>query len=289
MTEQTIRPVPRVLCSSGALARGPNPVDAGRVEQYGPQLRADGLEIMIYGAWYGRLDEVAERFRALDTPMPVTHGEKSIGPDLVANGRANRDRALARFAANCRFTRAIGADTCVLHLWGLPDADTLVERQLEDLPLLLDISDQHGVILAVEAIPCTVSTPLDVVHRVLETDSRARVAIDTEFLGMHDQLETVFDPETDVWLWAPGNVAHVHIKDFNGPIIDDSGRRRYLHPGEGSIDFPAWFARLAERGYAGSISLETPVCRPDGTLDSDRAERSLTMLRKNVTTAWAQR
>ncbi len=86
----------------------------------------------------------------------------------------------------------------VLHLWGLPDADALIDGQLEELPTLLDIADQHNVMLAVEAIPCVVHDPLGLIHRVLDTDSRAKVALDTEFLGMHDQLDDVFAAD---WLW----------------------------------------------------------------------------------------
>lgn len=281
-----IRRMPRLLCSTGAISRGPDATSESRVTRYGPRLAADGLEVMIYATWYGNLDAIASRFRAVGRPMPVTHGEKSIGPDLVSSDTAIRDRAIIRFDENCRFTAAIGADRIVLHLWGLPDGDALIDRQLEDLPRLLDIADRHAVTLAVEAIPCVVSDPLSVIQRVIETDGRVRVTIDTEFLAMHGQLDAVFAAR---WLWANGSVVHIHIKDFDGQLLDQRGRRRYLLPGLGTIDFERWFASLAETGYQHAITLEAPVVDDTGHVDVDAANASLDGLRERIRNAWPQR
>ncbi len=278
------RRTPRLLCSTGAISRGPDATAESRVIRYGPHLAADGLEVMIYGSWYGRMDEIAEQFRVLDRVMPVTHGEKSIGPDLVARDSAIRDRAFDRFEENCRFTAAIGADRIVLHLWGLPDGDALIDHQLRDLPRLLDIAAEHDVTLAVEAIPCVVSDPLSVIQRVLETDDRARVTIDTEFLAMHGQLEAVFEAE---WLWSSSAVVHVHIKDFDGRLLDETGRRRYLLPGLGTIDFERWFGYLADTGYQDAITLEAPVVDDSGQVDVDAANASLDGLRTRIRNAWS--
>ncbi|HEV2067514.1 MAG TPA: TIM barrel protein [Thermomicrobiales bacterium] len=278
------RRVPRLLCSTGAISRGPDATAESRVTTYGPRLLADGLEVMIYATWYGRLDEIAGRFRTLGHPMPVTHGEKSIGPDLVARDTAVRDTAFLRFEENCRFTSEIGADRIVLHLWGLPDGDALIDRQLEDLPRLLDIADHHAVTLAVEAIPCIVSDPLSVIRRVLEADDRARVAIETEFLAMHGQLDAVFAAE---WLWASSSVVHVHIKDFDGQLLDVTGRRRYLLPGQGTIDFERWLVDLAGTGYHEAITLEAPVVDDAGHVDVDAANAVLDGLRSRIRDAWS--
>ena len=218
--------------------------------------------------------------------MPVTHGEKSIGPDLVAEGGINRDRAFQRFDDNCRFTASIGGDRVVLHLWGLPDSDEKIDQQIADLPTLLDIADQHGVMLAVEAIPCVVHDPLSLVRRSMERDSRVRVALDTEFLGMHDQLDDTFRAD---WLWESGAVVHVHIKDFDGSIVDpETGRRRYLHPGEGHVAFDRWFGGLRDRGYTHAVSLESPIARDDGSVDYASANGHLRRLRSMVETSWQE-
>lgn len=284
MNVSDVTAVPRVLCSMGAIARGPQAVREQRIIDIAPHLEVDGVEVMIYGSWSERLDEVAELLAQSGLSMPVTHGEKSIGPDLVADRGLHHDRALRRFDDNCRFTARIGADRVVLHLWGLPDADTLIDRQLEALPTLLDIAGRHGVMLAIEAIPCVILDPLSLIHRVLDADGRARVALDTEFLGMHGQLDDVF---TAGWLWDAGAVAHVHIKDFDGDIVDAAtGRRRYLQPGEGRIAFDRWFGGLRERGYTNAVSLESPIARDDGSVDFRVANGHLRHVRSLVGAGW---
>ncbi|MDQ3443700.1 MAG: hypothetical protein M3490_08855 [Chloroflexota bacterium] len=50
---------PLVLCSMGAIERGPQAQSGHRIIEIAPWLSADGVEVMIYGSWYGRLDEVA--------------------------------------------------------------------------------------------------------------------------------------------------------------------------------------------------------------------------------------
>jgi sugar phosphate isomerase/epimerase len=278
---------PRVLCSMGAIARGPQAISEHRIVEIAPLLDVDGVEVMIYESWYDRLDQVADQLAASGLVIPATHGEKSIGPDLVADSGANRDRAFQRFDDNCRFTARIGGDRVVLHLWGLPDADALIDGQLDDLPTLLDIANRHNVMLAVEAIPCVVHDPLRLIHRVLDTDSRAKVALDTEFLGMHDQLDDVFTAD---WLWEADAVVHVHVKDFDGSILDPAtGRRRYLHPGEGNIAFDRWFDGLRDRGYRHAVSLESPIARDDGTVDFASANGHLRNLRSLVEDGWARR
>lgn len=275
--------MPRLLCSTGAISRGPDTTSGARVELFGGQLHADGIEVMIHDSWYGKLDEIAHRFRALDLAMPVTQAETTIGPDLVASDPTIRDRAFQQFDDSSRFTTAIGTDRVVLHLWELPDADTLIEHQLAVLPAFLDCADAHGVMLAVEAIPCVVSDPLTVARCVRERDSRARIAFDTEFLAMHDQLETVFEAD---WLWDADAVVHVHVKDYNGTFVDETGRRRYLHPARGAIPFDVWFGQLARRRYAAAISLESPVVGPKGEVSIDNAIASLDWLRDRIATTW---
>ena len=264
-----------VLCSTGVFTQEPEWDDPALIYARAPRVPADGFEVLIYHDWYGVLDDVARHLRAIDRPCPVTHAEKSIGPLLVDD----RARALHRFEANCRFTRAIGAGTLVLHLWGMPHADARLDTQLDALSHLLDVADNHGLRLAIEAIPCRVHDPLSNIQRVIARDERAWVALDTEFLAMHEQLDAAMAAD---WLWTSGRVCHLHIKDYDGRQTDAEGRRRYLHPGEGTIDFPALVARLVARGYAGPISLEATVLDAAGSADLPRAWRSLSSLREMV-------
>ena len=55
--------------------------------------------------------------------------------------------------------------------------------------------------------------------------------------------------------------------------------RRYLHPGEGAIDFAAFFAALRAHDYSGSISLEASIVNRDGTRDIEKLQCTLAQLR----------
>ncbi len=62
-------------------------------------------------------------------------------------------------------------------------------------------------------------------------------------------------------------------------MVDQIGRRRYLHPGEGKIDFARFFRGLAQQGFNGSISLESSGVQPDRSIDISRVQKSLLFLR----------
>jgi sugar phosphate isomerase/epimerase len=276
--------MPLVVCSTGAISRGPDATDDQLIDRWCPEIDADAFEIMYYDPWYGRSDDIAARIRDLGLRCVGTHAEKSIGPNLVSDDTDARGQCFTHLAENCRFTRTIGASVLVLHLWGLPDGDAKLDQQLAALPRLIDIAEGEGVRLAIETIPCTVHTPLENLERVIAADARTRVVLDTEFLSMHGQLDAALDAAS---IWDDERVVHIHVKDFDGELEEEDGRRRYLHPGEGSIPFGRWFSEVAARGYRGPISLESTVVGRAGEVDIDRLNRSLARLRALVHNAWA--
>jgi sugar phosphate isomerase/epimerase len=238
-------------------------------------LEVDGLEIMFFRAWYPEVEHVAAKLLASGLRFPIIHAEKSIGPSLGSPLAEERAQGLERLAINCRFGAQLGARLLVLHLWGLPDSDEHLERNLGMLDACLALAASAGLELAVETIPCVRADPLSNVYRAIEQDRRCLVALDTEFLTFHQQLEESL--ATD-WLWQDGRVRHVHIKDYDGQMFGPNNFRRYLHPGEGSIDFSSFFKGLAAQGFHGSITLEASGVQQDGTIDMARVQTSLAFL-----------
>jgi len=281
------RALPRLLASTGAITRWAAIHDIGEVVERGAAIGIDGIEVMIFPPFREKYDEVAEDFlrhgERLGLDFPATHADKDIGPEIARDEADAVQSALDRFSANCRFSHAIGADRTVLHLWGLPESDKVMDRALAMLPELIDRAAEHGILLGVESIPCLVDDPLANLQRVLAHDPRARITLDTEFLAMHSQVPLVKDA---AFLWKADSVVHVHIKDFIDPSNVQPGARRYLQPGEGEIDFPDWFAGLARNGYPGAICLEAPSPTPDGYPDVDRLRASIAYLREQIATAW---
>ena len=266
---------PEPLCSTGCFSRDPDLSSIDLVTRGMRQLRGSSFEVIFYSTWFDIADDAARTINATGSLTPVLHAEKSIGPDFASSVESDTVEAFERFEINCRFGRAIDAQRLVLHLWGLPDSDALLHRNLAALPRLLDIADRYGLTLSIETLLCQVSTPLDVVARCREVDQRARITLDTVFLAMHDQLGSAV---VDDRLW-PAGVDHVHLKDYPDPSLG-WGKAPYLHPGDGALDLSGFVEGLHARGYAGTMTLETHALLEDNGPDIARIEASLDWIRE---------
>jgi sugar phosphate isomerase/epimerase len=260
---------PAILASTGVVTRDPDQTDHKAILEHAPKLGAAGYELQVHEAWYGHLDEVVEDLRGSGLSFPAVHADKSIGAGLGSEDSDDADDALATLEMNCRAAAALGAQTFVLHLWELPTSDEAIERNLDRLPACLDTAEAYNLVLAVETIQGTVGTPLANIGLALARDPRCRVTLDTEFLAFHGQLEA--SVATD-WLWVDNRVRHVHLKDFDGRMKDAAGRR-YLLPGEGTLELQGFLTGLAERGYTGAITLEASAITQDGALDEARLQQ----------------
>jgi len=143
----------------------------------------------------------------------------------------------------------------------------------------MKFAEDFGLKLVLETIPCKYNDPLSNVYRALEREPGVLVALDTEFLALHNQLNMALQAD---WLWQHNRVCHIHIKDYDGNLYSTDNFRRYLHPGEGSIDFPKFFDALRLRSFSGNISLETSIVNHDGIRDIDKLKKSLSMLQEMI-------
>jgi sugar phosphate isomerase/epimerase len=245
----------RPLLPTGSVTREPDLVDHRRIAQHIPPVE---LELSISQYWDER---VVHDLAGL--PIVTAHAVKSIGATLSGD-----EPALGRFALDCRIAAELGARLVVLHLWELPDGDRYLERNLARLPALLDLAEEHGLTLAVETVPCSAGRPIDNVVRACERDERCRVTLDTEFLGLHGQLDAALE--------IAEVVAHVHAKDFR-PDVWGTKPRRYFLPGEGVLDIPGFLERLR---YDGTVTLEFSALTGDGTVDTARLEDGVAWLHR---------
>ncbi|MGH2498212.1 MAG: sugar phosphate isomerase/epimerase family protein [Ktedonobacteraceae bacterium] len=267
----------QLLCSTGAFSRFPDFTDYRSILEYGPWLAVDGLEVMFFPGWTEDIEKIAVELRASGLRFPAIHAEKGIGPALISLQSSERAQGWRWLQASCRLGQVVQAQTLIFHLWGLPDSDDRLADNLAVLPDCVTMAEEHGLTLAVETVPSRSGDTLGNVRRAVERDDRCRVALDTEFLALHQQLEAAMDAE---WLWQNQRVNHIHIKDYDGAMYSTDNYRRYLHPGEGTIDFPQFFADLKARHYSGFISLEASIVNRDGTRDIEKLQNSLELLRQ---------
>jgi len=265
----------QILCSTGTFSRSSDPASYQAILTYGPQLAVDGLEVIFYPQWYPDQERIVGMLRTCGLKFPVLHLDKRIGGAFGNSNPAEQEQGVSWFEQNCAFAQQIGACIAVLHLWGMPHVDTHLEHNLRPLTRCLDIAEQYRLELAIETIPCTSSDPLSNVKRACEHDARSRIALDSEFLAIHNQLDDVFEA---TWLWQAGLVGHVHLKDYDGnPFLE--GGRRYLHLGEGQIDFGRFVRQLRAGGFDGGLSLESRAIDNEGRVDVARIQASLQLVR----------
>jgi len=266
----------QLLCSTGAFSRYPDHTGYQAIQKYGPALRVDGFELMFYPAWYTDIKHIAAELQATGLRFPAMHAEKNIGTALGQADQAARKQGVAKLEENCQLGNALGCKLLVLHLWNWPELDDDLEKNLSVLSKCYDIAEHYNIELALETIPGRHFDPLTNIQRALGRDTRSHFALDTEFLYNYQQLETVFSTP---WLWQEDRVNHVHIKDSSGTTHID-GKRVYLHPGEGQVDFSRFFAQLREQNFMGNISLESPALMNGGEVNIQRLQESLDFLQE---------
>ena len=269
----------QLLCSTGTFSRFPDLTDYRSILTYGSELEVDGFELMFYPDWSTEIEHIATELLKSRLRFPAIHAEKGIVPAIVSSRPGEREQGWQWMQASCQFGKSLGANLLIFHLWGLPDSDEKIEQNLHFLKDCMKFAEDFGLKLVVETIPCKYNDPLSNVYRAVEQEPGVLVALDTEFLAMHNQLEAALEAD---WLWQQNRVRHIHIKDYDGNLYSIDNFRRYLHPGEGSIDFPKFFESLRLRGFSGNISLETSVVNHDGIRDIQKLKKSLSLLQEMI-------
>jgi len=272
----THRPV-QLLCSTGTFSRFPDQTDYHSILTFGPELEVDGLELMFYPDWSVKLDQIVKELRASGLKFPVIHAEKGIIPALMSEKTGEAEQGWQWMQANCVLGKLLGASLLIFHLWGYPTYDEELQHNLRYLKECKEIAEDNGLQLAIETVPCKYNDPLSNIRHILDQEPDILIALDTEFLAMHDQLEAAY--ETD-WLWQYNCVRHIHIKDYDGSSYSTDNTRRYLHPGEGQINFLEFFDILNQRNFSGNISLESSIVNQDGSKDIYKLKQSLSWLQK---------
>jgi sugar phosphate isomerase/epimerase len=268
----------QLLCSTGVFSRYPDLTGYQAIVKYGPLLEVDGFEVMFYPNWYSQTEHIADKLLATGLRFPAMHTEKNIGTALGQTDPTARKAGIRMLAENCQLANLLGTKLLVLHLWNWPELDDNLDNNLSTLHECYDIALQHGIELALESIPARHFDPLTNLQRALTSEARSHFALDTEFLANYKQLDSVFQQP---WLWEADRTHHVHIKDSVGQSFVD-GQRRYLHPGEGNIDFKRFFSQLQHIGFAGNVSLESPAITINGEIDIEQLHSSLNFIRKQI-------
>ena len=256
----------------------------GRVNRRDPRpflasahsLDADGIEFMMYEAWYPHLAEILPLFQRTGLAFPVLHVEKNIGGIVGEGNEGATKEALSRFEANCRAAIALGSTTLVFHLWNGLVSDTHIERNLAIYDKIKRIAEDYGLLLTVENVVCAVSSPLAHFSSLTALDSNVKFTFDTKMANFHRELPLVTDGIFDPLL--KGRITHVHLNDHCGKYHDFASIRT-RHLGEGMIDFAPFLTYMQRYLPNTAVTLECTSMREDGTLDFAAMQRSRALAR----------
>lgn len=263
----------KILCSTGAYIGPQNKFDHRLIPVYATRLHCTGLELMMLRAWYDDIGGRAAFLAKCGVRFEVIHSDKEIGVLLSRNGPGDTGEALRLFEISCRTGYTVGASKIVLHLWGGHISDSCIEYNINILDRLCEISRRFGLCLAIENVPCSCRDPLAHWAAIEALYPEVRFIFDTRFGAFHRQLDEVFDRP---W-FGNGKITHMHISDFVGPPGDFTRLRPILFPGEGIAGFDRLLPRI-KSAYDGSITLESPAIRPDGSVDTDKINGALDLL-----------
>jgi sugar phosphate isomerase/epimerase len=258
---------PPVGVSTGVYSQFPDHATPEAVADGMERLGAEVYEVLLFGSWKDAR-AAARTIAAVRRPVAVVHGEKRVGGLLGSADAGERRLGQELLLAAVDAAVVLGAPCVNVHVWDLPDSDRHLERNLDALGEVLPAVWQRGVHLLAETIPCQQDVPWRNVQRILEfADDLARavpgaippggeaigVNLDLEFLSWHDGLDLALAEYAPRW---GARLRNVHVKDHDGRPFGPDGRRRYVNPGDGRLDYLSIFGRLRAAGYAGPLTFE---------------------------------
>ena len=274
---------PTLGVSTGVFARFPDRAGPEAVAAAMQALTAevDVFEVLMFGHGHWKDPLQAARTLAAGRPrVAVVHAEKRCGGLLGASDPAERRRGQDLVLQACDAASILGAESVTIHLWDLPDSDRCLQRNLAALEAVLPEVWGRNLRLLVEMIPCQQGLPWENVDLALDAAAalagrcgRATTAgpslgvtLDLEFVAWHDGI----DPVLSRWLPRRASaVGNVHVKDYDGQPFAADGRRRYVNPGDGGLDFPRIFRALRDAGYGGALVFEGNATRAGSGSGSD--------------------
>jgi sugar phosphate isomerase/epimerase len=263
---------PPVAVSTGVYSQFPDYASPSAVADGMVRIGAEAYEVLLFGSWPD-MRAAARTIASAGAPIAVVHAEKRVGGLLGSADPAERRHGQELILAAVEAAEILGAPCVNVHVWDLPDSDRVLPRNLEALTEVLPAVWRRGIHLLAETIPCQRDVPWRNVQRVLDACDAFReglpatlrsavpggesigVNLDLEFLCWHGGLETTLTSFVPRW---GARLRNVHVKDHDGqPFVD--GRRRYVNPGDGRLDYPAIFRCLRDAGYGGPLTFEGNV------------------------------
>jgi sugar phosphate isomerase/epimerase len=230
------------------------------------ELGYETFELCVEDRWPtapGKLTgEDRERLRGLLADLRLELPALMLFVNLLAPAGEELERQEGRFRAACALARdlAPGATPVI--------ASTLGACPLsweEALPLARERAARFAELAAAEGCPLALEPHVGALLNSPERVLALMEGVHSPWLGINFDISHFavagYDRAETIRLLAP-YAFHTHVKD--GRMED--GQVRFLLPGEGDFDYPAYFREMAAAGWTGSVTAEVSVQisrRPD--------------------------
>lgn len=282
-----------LYCSTGAMVgwrNGFNYIQAFKaLKTLQDEKLIDGVELMMLNFYYDKMSLVLNEIKANGLKIKVVHCEKDIGT-FVSNcalSNANNEdyskveeNLIEKFKLNCKMAKDLAVNRMVLHLWGGYDSDKIVEFNINYLSKLQGIAKTYDVKLLIENVPCSTNDPLSNWKQISSKYPDITYIFDTRFGQFHNQISNIWNSDLAT------KIEHIHISDFvgfeNGVSRDFTKLRPIPHPGDGTIDFEAFFANIKAKSYKNTFTIESPIMNDDSTLNLDKMKQTLKYVRNKI-------
>lgn len=226
-----------VSCSTSCIPRR----EPETVEPFLPHLDTDHFELFLFSAWDKK--EVSTIFTGY--PFFSVHGAKQVCFILEEDPHKGKELITQDIEVAYR----VGATTLVLHAYNSLNETPNLNQVTAALNSLRDYAEKCSITLSVELIP---HMALDIPDLVSFLDR----ALEAPFFTVDLEYTSKFDCLEDVLAFAP-HINNIHVRDYDGQWILN-GKRRYLKPLDGTLDFASIFSTIRKSGYNGTYTLEAP-------------------------------
>lgn len=225
----------RASCSTSCIPHR----DPAHVESLLPSVDTDSFELFLFSHW----DKADLPHLFHGYPFFSVHGTKNLSLVL----EEDVEKGIALLKEDITVAYEVEASIVVLHAYNSLNATPNLHRVVEALSRTEAFAHEHSMSLSLELIPhVTLSLP-DIA--TFFSHYNALFTIDIEYASKYNCLHEL--------LSHASRVNNVHVRDYDGQWILD-GKRRYLKPGDGNLDFDSIFSAFTRAGYENTYTLEAP-------------------------------
>ncbi len=208
---------------------------------------AKSAEVIVYEPHGDMLPLATEAFSTFSKPVPVLHASKHIQFFISSPGMECHAATMIRESVNA--AHDIGASLVVVHAWDGRFLELDMDMICKTMADCAAYASGYGVTLSVEALPSRAQYPGILIRQLLDASPLLTFTLDFEYAAIYDMFPYLLD--------MSDRLSNVHLRDYDGHWIIE-GRRSYVRPGCGNLDFHHLLESLKKTGYDGNYTIEAP-------------------------------